>query len=322
MSMINEESDKHLKESLSALMDNEANELEMRRVLDRLKDDESLKKTAFTYQLIGDVVRKEAHACVGVDLSSAISDEIAKESPAEVVKGGSERWRSIGIFSMAASVTLAVVVGVKFWSDESPKQQDIASAEGVTQSMADDGIWVANSDLDNYSGVPSYGVTENALLLDPSTREQTATDRMARERFDAYIRQHIEQQSLYIAHSAMSDNAVESLLTWAISWVPDGFSRKSYREIVSPASQKPVDSVFYSDGTAAFSVLVEEEVTRVMSQYSEKYGTMAAVSMVFRNGDAYYNVTVVGDIPLDTAERIAVSITPASMKHSAPTLGQ
>lgn len=318
MTTMNEESDRRLKESLSALIDNEANELEVRQVLDRLKDDESIKKTAFHYQLIGDVIRKKANTFVGVDLSSAISDEIAKEPSVKAVKGDARQRQYLGSFAMAASVTLAVVVGVQFWSNQPSNQQDIASTQGTPQPLIDnDSIWVADSGaigaLNDYSEVPSYGVEQKELLSDPLNRTKASADRMARERFDAYMMQHIEQKSLYIAHPTMSDNAIKTSLTWTLGWVPDGFSRKSYREIVSPVSQKPVDSVLYSNDLAAFSVLVEEEMTRIMSQYSEQYGATAAASMVFRNGDAYYNVTVIGNIPLDTAERIMVSITPSSM---------
>ncbi len=129
-------------------------------------------------------------------------------------------------------------------------------------------------------------------------------------------------QHAWIDRSAVVAESEESPLTWEMGWIPDGFNKTGYRKTVSPVSQKPVDSLLYSDGLAAFSVFVEEDMTRVLSQSSEQSGATAAVSRVFRNGDAYYNVTVVGEIPLGTAERIAVSVKPRQVESSSQTPAQ
>lgn len=97
---------------------------------------------------------------------------------------------------------------------------------------------------------------------------------------------------------------------WEAGWIPAGFIAKSYTQSPSPVSDYKTDAVIYSDGLASFSVFIEPDETRVLSQASENIGAQAAVSKVFRNGNTYFNVTVVGDIPLGTAERVAVSIRP------------
>lgn len=114
----------------------------------------------------------------------------------------------------------------------------------------------------------------------------------------------------WVDRSEVVAHSDESPLTWEMGWVPDGFNKTGYRKAMSPVSQKPVDSLLYSDGLAAVSVFVEEDITRVLSQSSEQSGATAAASRVFRNGDVYYNVMVVGEVPLGTAERIAVSVKP------------
>lgn len=121
----------------------------------------------------------------------------------------------------------------------------------------------------------------------------------------------------WIEPATMNNSAVTTALTWEVGWVPDGFNRKGYRETVSPVSQKSVDSVLYSDGLAAFSLFVEEAMTQVVSQASEKTGATTAVSAVVKNGDIYYSVAVIGDIPLATAELIAVSVKPHQISPSA-----
>ncbi|WP_263078784.1 MucB/RseB C-terminal domain-containing protein [Endozoicomonas sp. Mp262] len=102
----------------------------------------------------------------------------------------------------------------------------------------------------------------------------------------------------------------EGIWNWESGWLPEGFSVKSYSQRPSPVSEHKTDTVIYSDGLASFSVFVEPDETKVLSQASENIGALAAVSKVFRNGETYFHVTVVGEVPLGTAERVAVSVRP------------
>ena len=103
---------------------------------------------------------------------------------------------------------------------------------------------------------------------------------------------------------------------WEAGWIPDGFEVRNRTRRKSPVSERMVDTVIYSDGIASFSIFVEPDETRVLSQSSEQIGSMAAVSKVFRNNETYFHVTVVGEVPLGTAERVAVSVRPASDKQA------
>ena len=97
---------------------------------------------------------------------------------------------------------------------------------------------------------------------------------------------------------------------WEAGWIPDGFTLQDRRIRPSPVSKQNVDALIFSDGIASFSVFVEKDETRVLSQTAENIGALAAVSKVYRDGDNYYHVTVVGEVPLGTAERVAVSVRP------------
>ena len=99
-------------------------------------------------------------------------------------------------------------------------------------------------------------------------------------------------------------------LGWETGWIPQGFDLKSRSKRPSPVSKQKVDALNFSDGIASFSVFVEPDETRVLSQASENIGALAAVSKVYRDGDRYFHVTVVGEVPLSTAERVAVSVRP------------
>ena len=92
--------------------------------------------------------------------------------------------------------------------------------------------------------------------------------------------------------SKVTMNTVDSGLAWnwEAGWIPDGFELRNHSKRQSPVSERMVDSVNYSDGLASFSVFVEPDETRVLSQSSEQIGSLAAVSKVFRNNDAYFHV--------------------------------
>ncbi len=109
---------------------------------------------------------------------------------------------------------------------------------------------------------------------------------------------------------------------WEAGWVPEGFVVQHASQRPSPVSDHKTDAVIFSDGIASFSVFVEPDETRVLSQAAEKVGSLAAVSKVFRNGETYFHVTVVGEVPLGTAERVAVSVRPvkASGTNQTPVL--
>ena len=133
---------------------------------------------------------------------------------------------------------------------------------------------------------------------------------------------------------------------WVMGWKPEGYRLVSYttqpamidekKTSVSAdastddnnkmseetnqehASDVLVDVMTFSDGLSGFSVFVEPESSWMLSQPSHRFGATSAVSKVYRQGDQNYNITVVGEIPMGAAERIAVSVQP--VKPSVPTV--
>lgn len=121
-----------LDESLSAVMDGEAEELELRRVLAAAGEDPALRERWARYQLVRDVMHKQA-VLPGWDLASAVSAAIAaEEEPESAQPAASSGWRQLGRLAVAASVTLAVLAGVRFYNS----QDDGALAPQVAQQPA------------------------------------------------------------------------------------------------------------------------------------------------------------------------------------------
>ncbi|MDD2051547.1 RseA family anti-sigma factor [Pseudomonas putida] len=114
-----------LQESLSAVMDNEADELELRRVLNAF-DDVETRDTWARYQIARAAMHKDL-LLPRLDIASAVSAALAEEAvPAKVSRGP---WRSLGRLAVAASVTVAVLAGVRLYN-----QDEIAGVELAQQT--------------------------------------------------------------------------------------------------------------------------------------------------------------------------------------------
>ena len=115
----------NLDESLSALVDGEITELEMRRLL-KLDNEQYkiLREKWVHYQVASSSIKGEFPDIAFRDLSTGIGAAIDDE-PAHSVKtqtGKTSRiksmWSGVGRFAVAASVAGAVVLGVQFTSDD------------------------------------------------------------------------------------------------------------------------------------------------------------------------------------------------------------
>ncbi len=100
-------------------------------------------------------------------------------------------------------------------------------------------------------------------------------------------------------------------VSWSVGWLPSGFSMAAADIRRAPSSLKSIDTLMYSDGLAAFSVFVEDMPERgAASMVSRNGATVAVTHRVSGVGDHAYLVTLVGEIPTPTAQRIARSVVP------------
>ncbi len=127
-----------LEESLSALVDGEATELEVRRLLKASDEQyEDLRDSWLRYQTASSATKSDFPSADFRDLSSSISAAIAEE-PAHAIKGSSRKtsiWSGVGRFAVAASVAGAVVLGVQFAPSDLDSTQ-VATADPVPASQA------------------------------------------------------------------------------------------------------------------------------------------------------------------------------------------
>ncbi|MBA1232155.1 RNA polymerase subunit sigma [Pseudomonas viridiflava] len=99
-----------------------------------------------------------------------------------------------------------------------------------------------------------------------------------------------------------------SPVSWYSDWLPSGFELTSSGVRKNPDSHLPVTSLMYGDGLARFSVFIEPVSGNASSDIRTQLGPTVAVSRRLTTPQGDTMVTVVGEIPLGTAERIALSI--------------
>jgi sigma-E factor negative regulatory protein RseB len=102
--------------------------------------------------------------------------------------------------------------------------------------------------------------------------------------------------------------AAEVVESWRSDWLPPGFTLTRVAERRSPASNEQVASLVYFDGLARFSVFVEPLQGAMVADARSQLGPTAAVSRRLATPDGNVMVTVIGEIPLGTAERVALSM--------------
>lgn len=91
---------------------------------------------------------------------------------------------------------------------------------------------------------------------------------------------------------------------WSVTWKPVGFDLE--RIVVNKQTQD--EQLVYSDGLVFFSIFIEHLTDPRMSDIERHFGATAVVSRkVNLPNNEKYLITVVGEIPFSTAERIALS---------------
>ncbi|HAN28422.1 MAG TPA: anti-anti-sigma factor [Haliea salexigens] len=179
-----------LRESLSALMDDEATELELHRVLGELESDTALRQTWVRYQLARSAMAGQPVSHPRLDISRSVSAAIAAETGAKTSRSSlRERWvRPLASLAVAASVTAVVVLGGQ-------QLYQAGSLEGQSAPVAASGVSAVGF-VNSLGAVPmraSYGA-QAVPQLEPAAR--TAYRELARQRMYQYMQEHAEHAAL------------------------------------------------------------------------------------------------------------------------------
>jgi len=184
-----------LHESLSALMDNEADELEIRRILADTNCEEI--DAVWSRYHLAQSSHQIDEPVLHLDISKRVSDAIAEESIQQSLQSATSSSRNsvnwlkpISGFAIAASVAAAVVVGVRGYENASPGllPQDIAQTQQIASSRAypvGAGSFTASTGAKQPQG--QFGI-----LPSPS---QTLLKQQSDQRMEKYLLRHTQQLS-------------------------------------------------------------------------------------------------------------------------------
>lgn len=136
-----------LAESISALVDSQASELELQRILKASEQDPQVKAIWARYQMVGALLRGESsfagQAADGEhkfaplpDFAARVSAAIAAEeqlaTPAKQAHAKQGLWYQLGRVALVASVAGGMVLGVQQFNSSASLESEIASASGTS----------------------------------------------------------------------------------------------------------------------------------------------------------------------------------------------
>lgn len=269
-------------ETVSALMDGEVSDFELRRILDRIDKEPELAEAWQRYQLISSVIRNEEVADPRIDISGSVMAALAAE-PAfqlEAESGESSRsdsrimfWKPLTSMAVAASVTAMVIFGAQSFNQPSPTNQIVDSRPDYT--------------------LPGNAPSADFVRAQFGNRQVFSMDENQPDiiRLPQGLERYIDQ------HKHMLQGKQSS---WNTAWLPEGY--KGLRNDVMPHAEVQV----FSNGRNTFTVCIEAYGHQSVPEGVAEHDGMVAVGK--RMGDQF--VTVVGDVPLMIAERIAASVKP------------
>ncbi|MBD2858574.1 sigma-E factor negative regulatory protein [Spongiibacter sp. KMU-158] len=175
-----------LKESLSALMDGEASELELRRLLK--SDDPALREQWAVMHRHRDSLH-EPVAFANLDISSRVMaelDSVKQESSGQT-------WRqALSGLAVAASVAAVVVFGgnLSQLGGGNPTVADSGRVYPATATMATGNVPVSAE----FGQSPIYPLNQSNIA--PAPAPDALATQQARERFEALLRKHTDNAAL------------------------------------------------------------------------------------------------------------------------------
>lgn len=180
----------HILESVSALVDNEASEIELHRILKNISHDEELRERWRRYHIIGSIMRREHHSISAIDVSAAVTAAVAGEqawgasavapeqhayraagSSGQDGTTASSGWRGLMAKSgLAASFAASLILGVQYFSVDN--QSDSVQLAGSAATPAPEQTLAAGAGQAD-SGVASFAPMGFELPLPESRNVST-----------------------------------------------------------------------------------------------------------------------------------------------------
>jgi sigma-E factor negative regulatory protein RseA len=175
--------DDAVKEAMSAVMDGEANSMDLARVLRAVRNQPEARQYWQRLQVTSAVL-KTGQTPMAIDISEAVLEAI-EQVPAK------RRVGPLGSMAVAASVTFALVFGGQLLQNQDP-ELPLATVPGVVVPIQGAAPVQASYGV----GMPATSsVANGAARVVPNPAVDNLYDRLAREHFLRFGRQHAEQSA-------------------------------------------------------------------------------------------------------------------------------
>ena len=193
------------------------------------------------------------------------------------------------------------------WYDikaEGPSRVAGRAANVVTLTPRDQHRYGIELHLDAQTGLPlkSLLISEKGQLLE----RLQFTELDASVPTDQVLQSTANCKPVEVAKASADD--AKQPVPWHSDWLPGGFELSSSALRNDSDAKSQISSLMYDDGLSRFSVFIEPVSGAAVTDIRTQLGPTVAVSrrLTTPTGDAM--VTVVGEVPMGTAERIALSM--------------
>ncbi len=204
----------HLRESVSALMDGEADDLELRRLL-AAENTGKVSGSWSRYHLVRDTLQNPGQDAEfrHLDISQQISIAIAEETETttampEQSENSNPWWKPAAGFAVAASVAMVVVFGVQTVDQSSPTLNSNSIAVG-SQPVTSSRVYPVQAASMQASSNGAVSLSSSELPGDAAA-SKAAADLEAQKRLDKYILRHTERAALNNGQGVISFARVAS----------------------------------------------------------------------------------------------------------------
>jgi negative regulator of sigma E activity len=266
-----------IKQSLSALMDDEAGEFELRKTLGQL--DPQSAAVWSRYHVARSALKGDAPVQPPIDISVSVMAALEHEpthsvSPGKIGKKPAQpaiQWRSLGGMAVAASVTMMIIFGAQTYQGGA-----LDSAVSVQSQL----VLSAPTPIHPSLMPAQYGEREAVV---PSLQQADVI------RWSSSMEYYIDQ------HRSLTEQRASQ---WQVGWIPKGYQEVEHDRL------SDAEVILYSNDRTTISISVQPYAAKKASPGAIQSGDTVAVGK--QVGDQF--VTVVGDVPFMMADRIASSI--------------
>lgn len=273
------------KEAISALMDNEVGDFELRSLLKQSAENQTLSQQWQRYHVVSSSLKNEQ--LERGDISAAVMQALDAEPSLEKSSVDSKETQDVArksffkpLMSMAvaASVTAVVILGGQNFSLNSVPTIDAGLAQAPQPEIT----------IGQSSFMPSRNLMQ-AQFGAPAIVHQADTDSDNIIRFNAGLNSYIRQHNILRQGQLVSSTP---------GWIPDGYA--PVKNAMAPSAELTV----FSNGVNSFTLSIERTGDLAVPEGATQLGEMVAVG---KKVDQFF-ITVVGDVPLMVADRVANSI--------------